>query len=476
MYGARGWSRKYQRRLLISDIFVVSMTMVAAQALWFGWDPLQPVAGPSAPPYWIVTFLIGALWVFQILVIRASEPRILGHGPQEFQRILTASWRTFTIVAVVGFLTQWQVSRGYLLIAIPAGTVMLLAYRALWRKWIHAQRDGGQLQAQVLVVGAPRMAQQMVNRLSDARRAGYRVVGVTMPPGSAIPSELVIEGAFLLGALEDPVTQARAVNADFILLAGNDAMSLAEVRRLGWTLEDTGIGLIVAPSLVDIAGPRVLMSPVEGLPLIHVDAPEFSGAKYAVKTIFDRIGALAMLVVAAIPMAIIAVFVKASSTGPVLFRQERVGLGYEPFKMIKFRSMYIDAEERLADLVTENDGQGALFKLKNDPRVTSVGRFIRRFSLDELPQLFNVLKGDMSVVGPRPALPSEVEAWDDRMRRRQLVKPGITGLWQVSGRSDLNWEQSVRLDLYHAENWTIASDVLILMRTLVTVVRKRGAY
>jgi exopolysaccharide biosynthesis polyprenyl glycosylphosphotransferase len=476
MYGPRGWSRKYERRLFLSDFFVVALVMLVAQALRFGWNPQLPVVGPSAPPYWFVSAGIGLLWLFMLSWTRSREPRILGHGAQEFQRVMTASWYTFSFVAMVGFLTQWHISRGYLLFALPIGTIALLIYRSAWRAWIHIQRDAGQLQAQVLVVGAMRTSDQMIRRLRRSRRAGYNVIGLCLPTLTRGKLSEELSDIPILGTIDQAADIAQQVGAEYILLCGNDDELLAASRRLGWALEGTGIGLIVAPAMVDVAGPRVKMSPVEGLPLLHVDAPTFFGGKYYLKAITDRLLATLIFVVAAIPMLVIAICVKATSHGPVLFKQERLGLGREPFHMLKFRSMYVDAEHRKHELADQSDGNAVLFKMKDDPRVTPLGRFLRRFSLDELPQLLNVLKGDMSLVGPRPPLPSEAELWDDGVARRQLVKPGMTGLWQVSGRSDLTWDESVRLDLYYAENWSPGGDMLIMLRTVMAVFSKRGAY
>ncbi len=476
MHGRTGWSRKYLLRLVFSDFFVVALVMTMAQAARFGWNPLERVSGDLAPPYLLVTIAIGLLWMVQLSATRSRSPRILGHGPQEFQRVLAAGFWTFGIVATVAFVLKLDISRGYLFFAIPLGTLVLLVYRGAWRLWIHAQRDAGHLQAQVLVVGPLRTSEQMVRRLNGARRAGYHVVGVCTPPGT-VPSEVLeVDGVPVLGPLDDAVVQAGAIGAEYILLSGNDAMSLREARSLGWSLEGSGIGLIVVPSMVDVAGPRVQMSPVEGLPLLHVEEPQFSGPKLALKTVADRVGAFLAVVVLAVPMAVIALAIKLTSPGPVLFRQARVGRDHQLFEMLKFRSMYTDAESRLAELQLDSDGNGVLFKMHDDPRVTRVGKVLRRYSLDELPQLFNVLRGEMSIVGPRPPLLSETEAWDERVARRQLVRPGLTGLWQVSGRSDLTWEQSVRLDLYYTENWSLGMDALIVAKTAWAVVAGKGAY
>jgi exopolysaccharide biosynthesis polyprenyl glycosylphosphotransferase len=248
------------------------------------------------------------------------------------------------------------------------------------------------------------------------------------------------------------------------------------LKRLGWDLEGAGVDLIVAPALTDVAGPRVHIRPVSGLQLLYVEQPEFTGPTWAMKEAFDRaLAALALLVLSPL-LVLIAASIRLTSTGPVIFRQVRVGRNGEVFTVYKFRTMVVGAETHLEALWEISEGNGVLFKLKDDPRVTRVGRFLRRLSLDELPQLWNVLVGSMSVVGPRPALPNEAERYGRSTARRLLVKPGITGLWQVSGRSDLSWEDSVRLDLYYVENWSFAGDVQILWKTLSAVVRGQGAY
>ncbi|WP_083980254.1 sugar transferase [Demequina salsinemoris] len=475
MRGVAGWAVQLQAALAISDAFVVIMVMVIAQYMRFNVDLGAQVQGPNSPPYIWLSVAIGVLWWTLLGAFRTRETRIMGHGPQEFQRVTRASLDAFVVVAVVGFLTQWEISRAYLLIALPVGLAAILTYRLAWRLWVHAERSRGRLLTNVLVIGPASLAVDLSERLERARLAGYEVAAVARIDGTRLAHDAGL-GLPVVDERTDLVTLARSVGAEYIVLAGSDARSNEYARRLGWQIEGTEIGLIVAPALAEVAGPRVLMTPVEGLPLMHVDSPQFTGAKYYTKQVFDRITTVLLLMLLAVPMLVVAALVKFTSKGPVLFKQERIGMGMKPFAMYKFRSMYTNAEDRLKDLEHENEGNGVHFKMKDDPRVTPVGRVLRRFSIDELPQLFNVIKGDMSLVGPRPPLQREVDVWGDYVERRQLVLPGLTGLWQVSGRSDLTWEEAVRLDLFYAENWSLSGDLLIMLRTFVAVFGKSGAY
>src|SRR5690606_29954901 len=271
------------------------------------------------------------------------------------------------------------------------------------------------------------------------------------------------------------ITESRA---DTVIMAGGHGLSPREVRELSWSLRPDEQHLIMVPNLVDVAGPRIHTRPVAGLPLVHVETPRYVGASRFAKRAFDIAGALLAIVVLSPVLIGAAIAVKVSSRGPLLFTQERIGLRGETFRMIKFRSMVVDAEDRLQHLLDaqRDAGNEVLFKLKNDPRVTPVGRFMRRFSIDELPQLFNVLGGSMSLVGPRPPLAREVDLYDEAARRRLLVRPGLTGLWQVSGRSSLSWEESIRLDLYYVENWSLMGDLVLMWRTLKAVIARDGAY
>jgi exopolysaccharide biosynthesis polyprenyl glycosylphosphotransferase len=265
-------------------------------------------------------------------------------------------------------------------------------------------------------------------------------------------------------------------DADTVAVLACPEMSGVRLRELAWELEKTGTDLCVAPALLDVAGPRTTIRPVAGLPLLHMDHPEFAGGRRVIKAAFDRMFALTALLFTAPVFLLVAVAIRLADGGPALFRQTRVGLDGRAFTVYKFRTMVLDAEERKAQLAEHNEHAGVLFKIRRDPRITTVGGWLRRWSVDELPQLINVLLGEMSLVGPRPALPEEAALYGDHVRRRLVVKPGLTGLWQVSGRSDLSWDESVRLDLRYVENWSFVLDLQILWKTCSAVVRGDGAY
>jgi exopolysaccharide biosynthesis polyprenyl glycosylphosphotransferase len=279
----------------------------------------------------------------------------------------------------------------------------------------------------------------------------------------------------VVGEVGDAARLVEPLRADTVMVTGSDLVTPRTVKHLAWDLEPWGADLVLAPALTDVAGPRIRTRPVAGLPLLHVEAPGYSGPQHVLKRTFDVVGALVLIAVLTVPLVATAIAIRTTSRGPVLFRQERVGLCGEPFTVLKFRSMVVGAESRLEEVLGEGN-VGVFYKARSDPRVTKVGAFLRRYSIDELPQLFNVLGGSMSLVGPRPQVALEVDQYDAEIGRRLLVKPGLTGLWQVSGRNDLTLEESVRLDLFYVENWTMAGDLLILLRTLRAVVGRAGAY
>jgi exopolysaccharide biosynthesis polyprenyl glycosylphosphotransferase len=235
--------------------------------------------------------------------------------------------------------------------------------------------------------------------------------------------------------------------------------------------------VIIAPGLTDVSRERVEVRPVGGLPLLHLEKPRTAAAVRRAKRTFDFVGSLLLILLLSPLLLVAAAQVWLHDRGPILFRHQRIGRGGETFDCLKFRTMVIDAEARMAEVLKERGADQCVFvKIKDDPRITPPGRWLRRFSLDELPQLFNVLRGDMSLVGPRPQVEDEVALYDDTMARRLHVRPGMTGLWQVSGRSDLSLEEAIRLDLYYVDNWSMVQDLTILARTFRAVVGSHGAY
>jgi exopolysaccharide biosynthesis polyprenyl glycosylphosphotransferase len=274
---------------------------------------------------------------------------------------------------------------------------------------------------------------------------------------------------------QDVMETVGRTRADTVAVVGSAEMPQGFVRRLAWQLEGTGVDLMVSPAITDIAGPRIHVRPVANMSMLYVEAPRFTGASRVLKNASDRLAAGLLLVLLAPLLVLVSLAVALDSRGGVFFRQERLGLGGESFSIWKFRTMHVEAEGRRAELDGLNEADGGLFKMRRDPRVTRAGAFLRRWSIDELPQLLNVLFGQMSLIGPRP-LPITLEDFAGDERRRLLVRPGMTGLWQVSGRSDLSWDESVRLDLYYVENWSLAVDAVILLRTVIAVVRRHGAY
>lgn len=476
MRAQTAWVAGYARRLLLTDIAVVVAAVAGSQLLWFGIDGASLSLsdwGSVAVAYTFVSIALIAAWMVALRLWSSRDPRILGTGNLEYKRVTDATFFTLGFFAILAYLTKVDLARGYLLTAIPIGWFFLLFSRWLWRQWLHSKRARGEFMYTVLLVGSRAKVQHVARSIRQERAAGLVVVAVLVPNGRRGET---VGGAPVIGDLSSVLAALAETKAETIVLADSDDLPHNAVRDLSWELEAQHVNLIVVPALTDVAGPRIHTRPVAGLPLIHVEFPVFEGRRYAVKRAFDLVASALALVVLIPVFIIISIAVRATSPGPALFRQERVGLNGKTFRMLKFRSMTSDAEEQLSSLLDQSEGNGVLFKLKNDPRVTRVGSFLRRHSLDELPQFINVLRGDMSIVGPRPPLASEVAKYDEAARRRLLVKPGVTGLWQVSGRSNLSWEDTVRLDLFYVENWSLTGDLIIIYRTVRALIRPEGAY
>lgn len=472
------WRAKKARVLRIVDAFVVIWAVTGAYVVRFGIDAGVPGPNQDTPYVWF-SIVLAVSWWFMLGAWNTRQTRILGSGPDEYKRVAAASLWLFGLIAIVSYVFRIDTARGYVGIALPVGLIGLLLGRWLLRQHLSVDRLKGSSMNRLLLLGGPSAVAHLDASLRGAQHAGYEPVAA-YTPGYHVPDVDSSDTPLpVLGHKADTASILRAIDecrADAVAVSAGVQLHPQTLRHLGWELAARSVGLIMAPALTDIAGPRIHTQQVAGLPLIHVTTPTLEGGQRVAKRLFD-LTVSGILVVITLPlMALISLMVILDSPGPILFRQKRVGMGGAEFEMFKFRSMVPDAEQRLADLAELNDGHGVLFKMKQDPRVTRIGSVLRKYSLDELPQLFNILAGSMSLVGPRPPLPVEVAGYEQDVLRRLLVKPGLTGLWQVSGRSNLSWQDSVRLDLYYVENWSLAGDVVIILRTARAVFLSTGAY
>ena len=469
--GARGsepgWLRRYVIAVAGTDLCAAILAAITESFL-----QLQMPAPRSAAMF--VAFPL--IWLLLVHLSRGYEPGQLGAGSEEFRSLLRAGVLVMAGISVLSFAFDLDVPRGLVLVAVPLVVPLSAVGRYGLRRGLHAMRAQGRYMRTVVAVGREQSVLELVEQVRRESYYGMKIVAACVPdPASS--GLLRAAGIRTIADLTSAAATARELDADAVAVTSSSETAASFLRRLSWDLEGTGVELLVAPGLMEVAGPRMHVRSFIGLPLLQVEEPKFTGPQRIVKQALDRLVAAAFIALVCPVLLAVALAVRVDSPGPVLFRQVRIGQGGREFQMLKFRSMVADAEARRAALLDRNqNADGLLFKITDDPRVTRVGRVLRRFSLDELPQLFNVLAGQMSLVGPRPPLPEEVALYDEPVRRRLLVKPGLTGLWQVSGRSDLAWDDAVRLDLRYVENWSLSLDLLILWKTAFAVIRARGAY
>jgi len=489
------WMRSLRARVMLSDALAVYAAVFAAFFLRWGIGELV-----NAEPLTLTNRLallslglIGA-WYAALALADAWDVKLMGSGSAEYTRVWNATFGMFGLLAIFAYLTRWDLGRSFVAIALPLGLLFLGLGRHILRRRLVRDREAGRAMSQALLVGSPATADHFIRQLAKAPESGLDIVAICTPVTNSAPSssgevlgdeyvsldtsELRALGREPLEAqlhsLDDVVPYVADHDIDTVIVSGSDQINPQALKRLSWALEPLHVELILAPELTDIASERVTTRNVAGLSLLHVNAPGYTSSQQRIKRVFDIIGSLISIIVFSIPLAVTALAIKLTSRGPILFKQNRIGENGKPFKVFKFRSMYADAEARLQEVL--GGKVGLFYKPKNDPRITPVGKFIRRYSIDELPQLFNVLFGTMSMVGPRPQIPAEVEQYEDGIERRLFVKPGMTGLWQVSGRNNLSVEESMRLDLYYVENWSLTEDMLILAKTAKAVIGKDGAY
>ncbi len=473
---APAWASRYRTRLVVSDLAVIFASVAAAFFTRFLWnqDPAQFV--DVAADYVRIIVVIIISWATMLAVMHTRHPRIVGIGIAEYRSVVNASFLSFGLLGIVFLILEVKVARGFFILALPIGVVGLLVSRWLWRQWLMRRRREGHFVARAIVVGALVDVEYVIRQIDKKNLSIYQVIGVATDIEHRRALTINSRSVPIVSDLENVARSAAEHRVDAVIIAGQAGFGDHYIRDLGWDLEGTTAELVVASRLTNVAGPRIHFRPVEGLPLMHVELPSYEGGKHVLKRALDVAASAIALLLLAPFLLVIALVVYRDSPGPVIFRQERVGRAGKTFSMLKFRSMVATAESDLETLLDQNEGAGALFKMRADPRVTRVGRVLRKYSLDELPQLMNILRGEMSLVGPRPPLPSEVETYGDRVHRRLYIKPGLTGMWQVNGRSNLDWDESVRLDLYYVENWSIVGDLVIIWRTFKVLVNPVGAY
>ncbi|MGY2083209.1 sugar transferase [Blastococcus sp. SYSU DS0539] len=465
----RAWRSSYVRRLVTLDALSALIAALVGSLV-----PDEGLAAARVGLPWLV-LVLPIVWLGAMLVSRCYEERFLWLGSEEFRRVFAAAIILLATVGTVSWAFKLEVARSFVVVALSLAAALTLVLRLFLRHRLHRQRARGRHVQTTLLVGHRNGVAALSEQMERESRHGYRVVGCCLPLASG--DRDTFDGLPVLGNLDEVVDVVRRYEVDTVAVLPSRELDGSALRRLGWDLEQTEAELLLAPAVTEVAGPRVQIRPVAGLPLMHVERPEFTGHRRIVKSVFDRSAALFGILFLSPVLVVLALAVKLTSRGPVFYKHERIGLGGKPFEVYKFRSMVPDAD-KLVDTLFEqsNEGNDVQFKMKRDPRVTRVGAVMRRYSLDEIPQLFNVLNGSMSLVGPRPHVTREVEQYGFDMRRRLLVKPGITGLWQVSGRSDLSWDDSVRIDVRYVENWTLTFDLMILWKTFGAVLRGSGAY
>lgn len=467
---ANDWEQRYRRTVIISDT-VATAFVVEGIGNFFG---VRDAANWHEK--WGILAVGTELLVLGALAVgRAWAPAVLGQGAEEFRRLGRSLFAATVVLALGGIALTSRNIKLWIFVAIPAIALVTMTARYVLRLRLHKQRKEGRCLRPVLAAGSPDTVRDLIARTRKFPHLGWRVDAVCTTDGLGSEGD-ELDGVPVVGQLSDVAKFVHHDGYRVVAVTPDPHWSPHRLQRLAWNLEGSEAEMVVAPVLMEVAGPRLHVDAVLGIPLLRVSMPTFTGGRRAIKGVVDRVGAAILLMLFAPLMVLVALLVLADSRGGAFYRQRRVGKDGREFTILKFRTMVAGADSARAELVELNEGAGLLFKLRRDPRVTRVGSVLRRYSLDELPQLFNVLTGSMSLVGPRPPLPEESAAYGPDIRRRLLVKPGLTGLWQISGRSDLPWEEAVRLDLRYVEDWSLALDTVILWKTLRAVLHGQGAY
>jgi exopolysaccharide biosynthesis polyprenyl glycosylphosphotransferase len=455
---------------VLADAMAASSGLFLASIIRFEVMTGQPA---STVDYSLITLLATPVLIVLFWLYGLYEPRQVLGPINEFKQVFHGVIAGTVLIVLADSLLELEIARSWIFIAMGWLFVTVGGERLIVRKMLHFLRRRGGDVTRTIVLGANQEARTIARTLEREGWLGYHIVGFvddSVPLGQDVIGQHEVIGP--TSELKNLVTEKRAT----LVLVAASAFDAPKLNRLFWELQNVDVDLQITSGTLDLLASRVTVQSVAGVPLLYVRRTGMDRLQRTMKRTMDFVSSLVGLVLLMPFFAVIAAWIKRDSEGPVFFRQVRVGQEGRPFTVWKFRTMYKDAETRRSELEHLSEGPGLLFKLKDDPRVTRVGRFLRRYSIDELPQLFNVIRGEMSLVGPRPALPAEVEQYDDWVRNRLRVKPGVTGLWQVSGRTETTFSDYVRYDLFYIQNWSLSLDLWILWRTFRAVLSAEGAH
>ncbi|MGW5259657.1 sugar transferase [Microbispora sp. NPDC004025] len=411
----------------------------------------------------LVSIALVALWPATLALMGAYRERVYGEGSEEFHSIFKAAAILLAAASIAAYLFGLYIARSHALTLLSLTFALTVLSRHSMRRLRNRQAKGEGTR-RLVVAGYRAQVSDLVTQFRRQPNHGMQVVGVCLVDAE---SDINVHDLPTLGTLRDLGEAAALVDADAVVVLASPALDGTALRRLVEDLQARHVDLLIAPTVIDIAKRRLSVRSVAGMPLLQVEVQESRSASWWVKAVFDRIVAAVALVTLSLPMIAIALIIRATSLGPALHRQTRIGKGGREFQALKFRTMVVDADQLKNVLLDDVESSGMLFQIRPDPRITRVGAFLRRYSLDELPLLINVLRGEMSLVGPRPPLPVEVDMHGPDMRQRLRVKPGMVGLWRVSGISDLSWEDMRRLDERYLQNWSLTLDLQILWKSII---------
>ena len=480
------WRYIYVAALVAVDVLVMLLSLV----ICFAFNPGAYDTVTRAMPIWAFLLAYCVIGLLCLAFAGAYHRHVMAEGYELYTKLINAAIFTIVLASCVAFMLNLQLPRTALIIAPLVGLVCELVARWMMRCLLHHHRRRGECKYTTVIVGSSEGINRTLRLMRRNSALGYMPVAVCpIAPDPRMDDAYVvtnfvadpdIEGADKLRVLSFGSRFARTIErmgVQEVYIADVLSRDSKLLHAMSLAIESLGIELAISVSLADVSGHRLHLRNSAEQQVLIASLPQYRTTTYVIKRIIDIVLSAVALVISSPIMLGVAIAIKLDDGGPVLFKQTRVGIHGKPFTMYKFRSMVTNAEEIKAKLAAESGQTDRfIFKLKDDPRITKVGKFIRKTSLDEFPQFFNVFKGDMSLVGPRPALPDEVARYGSLYSTRLLVKPGITGPWQVSGRSDLSQEQSEFLDVSYIENWSITGDLAILAKTVMVVFRGTGSY